>query len=202
MAALKRSALALISLAAATGCATYAGTAVDARLEVVRAEPGWIMIEDVPVVLERGNSDCGAAALAMVLEHYGEHATLDEIITDTKSKVGEAMRAGDLRDFARRRGFDAFVLSGQLGDLEKQLQKGRPIIVGLLKPTLKSFVTHYEVVVGYHPQRQLVLTLDPARGLRRNDWEGFQKEWGPSKQLTLLVISKEKPKPLAEQQAR
>ena len=47
---------------------------------------------------------------------------------------------------------------------------------------------HYEVVVGINRQKQRVLTLDPAHGLRVNGREGFAAEWAKTGRLTLVVF--------------
>ena len=184
----------LLLHAALSGCA-YTGTAVDIRPAALKAEPGWLLLEDVPIVLQRGDSDCGAAALAMVLQYLGEPATLDQIISETGHTAGESLRAGDLRDLARRRGLQSFLYSGDQRDLVKHLGKGRPIIVGLVKQTLGDPISHYEVVIGYHPQREVVVTLDPARGWRVNAWPGFLDEWTRASQLALVIVPRRPPSP-------
>jgi hypothetical protein len=69
------------------------------------------------------------------------------------------------------------------------LSKHRPVLVGLVKPYVNSLARHYEVVVALHPERQLVVTLDPAHGWRSNTYEGFFAEWDPSKRLTLVAFT-------------
>jgi hypothetical protein len=100
---------------------------------------------------------------------------------------------GALRDFARRRGLQAFVVPGTWRDLEEQLGRGRPVMVGLLKPLWGGrAVAHFEVVVGFNRARRLVLTLDPARGLRENSAEGFAREWAPAGRVMLVVMPGER----------
>jgi hypothetical protein len=43
------------------------------------------------------------------------------------------------------------------------------------------------VVLGYHPTRKLVLTLDPARGFRETPLRAFEEEWARSERLTLVL---------------
>jgi hypothetical protein len=172
---------------------SHASSAIDVRPADLRKEPGWIMIEDVPFVKQHGDSDCGAAALAMVFRHLGEEATLDQILSETETPRGQALRAGDMKSLAKKHGYEAFLFSGKESDFDAQLRQGRPIIVGLVKPASKEPVSHYEVVVGYNPARHVVLTLDPARGWRSNDWNGFVVEWAPSRQLALVVIPRARP---------
>lgn len=191
-------ALALVAGAGASGCG-YRGSAVDVSPRAIAAEPGWITVRDVPLVEQQGKSDCGAAALTMLLRFWGADAstTLADVagaLPSDPEKPGQ--RAGDLRDLARARGLEAFLVTGEIADLETQLAQGRPLLVGLLKPVgiplgkRQRALSHYEIVIGYHPEKKLVLTLDPAEGLRKNTVEGFAREWEPSKRLALIAFKK------------
>ena len=98
---------------------------------------------------------------------------------------------GALRDVARARGLDAYVVSGTLDDLFAQVGSGRPVVVGLAKPmalTGGRSLAHYEVVVGLNRSRRLILSLDPANGLRENTFEGFAREWAPTRQVTIVFV--------------
>lgn len=186
-----------LALAGGAGCG-YRGSAVDASPRAVAAEPGWITVADVPLVKQAGKSDCGAAAMTMLLKFWGnDEATLADTaaaLPANEEKPGQ--RAGDLRDLARARGLDAFLVTGEFADLEAQLTQGRPVLVGLQKPVglpigkRQRVLSHYEIVVGLHPQRREILTLDPSHGLRRNTLEGFAREWEPSKRLALIAFKK------------
>src|SRR5689334_191459 len=132
----------------AAGC--YTGSARDASPERIASEPGWQLVRGVPFVAQRGGSDCGAAALAMVLTQQGMPTSRDEVLAQIPPRDG-GVTAGELRDFARRRGAQAFVVPGAWDDLERQLQRGRPLLVGLAKPMLGGrAAAHFEVVIGFH----------------------------------------------------
>lgn len=186
-----------LALTGGAGCG-YRGSAVDASPKAVAAEPGWITVRDVPLVSQAGKSDCGAAAMTMLLKFWGStDATLADTAAALPADAGkEGQRAGDLRDLARARGLEAFLVTAELADLEAQLALGRPVLVGLQKPVglpigrRQRVLAHYEIVIGLHPQKRQILTLDPAEGLRRNSIEGFAKEWEPSKRLALIAFKK------------
>ena len=98
---------------------------------------------------------------------------------------------GTLRDVARARGLDAYVVSGTFEDLFAQVGLGRPVVVGLAKPmalTGGRSLAHYEVVVGLNRAKRLILSLDPANGLRENTFEGFAREWAPTSQVTIVFL--------------
>jgi ABC-type bacteriocin/lantibiotic exporter with double-glycine peptidase domain len=175
-------------LLALAGC--YTGTARTVSPFEIARDPGWLLVRDVPFSGQQADNDCGAAALAMVLQYWGVAVTRDQI-TAAHPPAGNqrrGLRAGELRDFSRARGLQAFVVKGGVDDLSSELQRARPVIVGLGKPYGSERYAHYEVVVGLHPARRRILTLDPARGWRENSLEGFAAEWAPAQQLLLVVF--------------
>jgi ABC-type bacteriocin/lantibiotic exporter with double-glycine peptidase domain len=169
------------------GC--YTGSAHDASPELVTSDPDWHFVVGVPFIPQHSDDDCGAAALAMVLAYERAPLTRDQILAEA-TPDGGGITAGALRDVARRHGHEAFVISGLWSDLETQIDRGRPVVVGLLKPIFGGRARgHYEVVVGINRKRRLILSLDPAAGgLRENSAEGFAREWAPARELALVVL--------------
>ena len=176
-----------ISTTLAAGCiSNYAGSARRADPALLE-EPAWRAERGVPVILQESRRDCGAAALAMVLAFFGDRIPPGEIVTRCAPAPGRGIRADALRDFAKSRGFDAFCLPAGRDDLEAELDAGRPILVGLVKPQMDGALPHYEVVVGLDGAGRRIATIDPARGLTVNSWEGFAAEWEPAGRLALVV---------------
>jgi len=174
-------------LAGAGACSVYTGTATTLRPTELQKEPGWVSIEGVPELHQAHELDCGPTALAMVLSFYGvadRQSVLAALPSDRRVSVS------DLRDLARQHGFESYVVEGKPEDLVYELQHGRPVIVGVAKPTVQDAVAHYEVVVGMHRDSQRVATLDPAVGMRQNSFSGFLTEWQGSGRVLLLVIPK------------
>ena len=172
---------------AAPACYTGSARGVPGGTAAVARDPDWQVVPDVPFVAQRGLHDCGPAALAMVLAHFHVPPATDE----SPELAGGDVRASALRDVARARGLDAFVVSGTFEDLSRQLDSGRPVLVGLAKPmalTGGRALAHYEVVIGLNRSRRLILSLDPAAGLRENTLEGFAQEWIPTRRVTIVVF--------------
>ena len=170
------------------GCGSYVGSArpfAPARL----AEPGWIAVRGVPFVAQRAESDCGAAAIAMVVG-YWTGAPAAPLADTLRPAPRDGIRAARLRDLARSRGLASFLVQGSFDDLARELGAGRPVLVGLVKPHRRNVLTHYEIVVGWHPKTRTVVTLDPAAGWRANSFDGFVAEWQPARWLTLIVASR------------
>jgi ABC-type bacteriocin/lantibiotic exporter with double-glycine peptidase domain len=184
--------LAWVALAsAATSCATYRGSAVSADSMLPAREPGWIWVSDLPAIRQEGDKDCGAAALATVLGFWGTHTTPEQILSTLRHAPNEGVAAGELTSYARAQGFDAYVFHGAVSDIEKELREGRPLIAGVAKPYGERWLKHYEVVAGFHPASQTVLTFDPARGFRKNTMDGFRAEWDPTGRVVIVVFPAE-----------
>jgi ABC-type bacteriocin/lantibiotic exporter with double-glycine peptidase domain len=179
--------------ACALSCASYQGTAQDVDLHTVAKDGGWRRVDNVPFVHQRGEKDCGAAVLSTVLQYYepslGPAAERSRIDSALRSKPGEGLAAGALRDYAREHGFSAYVFKGKFDDLTHELAENRPVIVGLHKPlSSEKALAHYEVFLGYHPEKERVLTFDPAHGLRENALAGFMTEWERAGDVTIVVM--------------
>jgi ABC-type bacteriocin/lantibiotic exporter with double-glycine peptidase domain len=180
---------ALVAFVLASGC--YHGSARTATPADLADQPdGWNLVEGVPPVRQIEREDCGAAALAMVLGYWGSPITRDAISAGVANPAAPAhgIRAAALRDFARRQGLQAFLVEGQLADLDRELGRHRPVLVGVMKRYGQRLYPHYEVVVGMSRRDQRVLTLDPAHGVRVNSREGFTAEWTAAGRLTLIVF--------------
>lgn len=173
---------------ALAGCASYTGTARDVSPSVLDSEPGWVAIRDVPYLAQQSEEDCGAAAMGMVVSYWTGVAAA-ELAAALRPETGRGIKAGRLRDFARSRGLASFLIAGELDDLAHELSRGRPVLVGLVKPHRKESFAHYEVVVGMHRARGEIVTLDPAAGWRSNTLKGFLAEWLPAGRLTLIVTA-------------
>jgi ABC-type bacteriocin/lantibiotic exporter with double-glycine peptidase domain len=194
---LARIALVLAGCCLGSACAGagYTGAARDLTPHVWRQEPGWIAIDEVPLMRQRGRYDCGPTALAMVLSYWYPSVPAQRW---TPHDPERRLSAGELRDRARSLGLSAFVIEGTLEDIAHELARKRPVIVGTVKPVGGSTgVSHYEVVVGIHPKTKRIATLDPAAGWRQNTLAAFVEEWAPSGRLLLVML----PRPAAAQTA-
>jgi ABC-type bacteriocin/lantibiotic exporter with double-glycine peptidase domain len=179
------SAAAIAVVASSAGC--YQGTQRTVSLQDVAKEPGWTVVPEVPLIRQQAEHDCGPAALASVLTRWGVPDALSQIHRDVVSDSRGAA-AGDLRDFARKKGLAAYLVVGEESDLARELASGRPVLVGLLQKYSNGRVlSHYEVVVGINEPRRRILLLDPGNGPREDDLEAFTREWQGSKRLTLII---------------
>jgi ABC-type bacteriocin/lantibiotic exporter with double-glycine peptidase domain len=175
---------------ALTACSSYRGSARSVAPAKIASEPGWILVKDVPYVEQEGETECGAASIAMVVS-YWTRAEPSSVVAAFRPVSERGISASRLRDYARKRGLASFVIAGTVDDLKRELAAGRPVLVGLSKPVAKKKVLdHYEVVVGLHPDRKLVVTLDPSEGWQQNTFDGFTREWQVAKFVTIVVSAR------------
>ncbi|HEU4339511.1 MAG TPA: cysteine peptidase family C39 domain-containing protein [Planctomycetota bacterium] len=178
-------------LSVATASCSYLGSARDFDPAEFSRDPRWLRAGDVPLVLQRSEMDCGAAAAAMVLAHWNRPDSLEDVSAALPPDRPRGYQAADLKKLFEQRKLKAYALSGATEHVIEQLSRGRPAIVGLVKPAITGPMTHYEVVVAYHPVDNRVITLDPARGWRENSLDGFLDEWDPSKRTLVVAFEKE-----------
>src|SRR5687767_1649275 len=185
----KAYAFVLIAITALSlGCASYRGTASSAQPSVVAQQGQWTMVPNFPFVAQSTQSDCGAAALAAVLRFWG-HSASPQAIEAALGAEDNRLRAGDMEAYARSLGMRSYVFFGTMKDVVYELERGRPVIVGLGKMVEeKKALSHYQVVVGWEPNKKQVLLLDPARGWQIDSLEGFAKEWAISKGVTMVAF--------------
>jgi predicted double-glycine peptidase len=182
-------ALVLIAMAVLSfGCASYRGTATSAQPSTIVQNGQWTMVRNFPHVAQTGDKDCGAASLAAVLRFWG-HPASAESIEASLGRADSRLQAGDMEAYARSMGLRSYVFFGTMKDIVHELDQGRPVIVGLGKMVdEKKALSHYEVVVGYEPNKKQLLLLDPARGWQVDSFDGFAKEWAISKAVTIVAF--------------
>jgi ABC-type bacteriocin/lantibiotic exporter with double-glycine peptidase domain len=179
---------ALVIAVVATACQLpYAGGA--RPISAGELDRSWYRAAETPVVRQRAKTDCGLAGLAMVAGAWGRRWSVADL-----SKVAppneRGVKLGALRDLARARGLDAYAIKGTIADLEHELSRGRPVLLGLLLPfDLNYNSSHYEVAVAMNPRDGTVVTIDPASGQwRKRSKQVLDIEWKPAGYATLVVV--------------
>jgi ABC-type bacteriocin/lantibiotic exporter with double-glycine peptidase domain len=174
--------LSLLTIAAiGVGCAHSGG--------VVAAPPRgeWTVVPHVELVSQKGEADCGPAALATALGRWGVSLPPGD---PGIPKDKQGVTAGALRDEARRLGFTSFVFEGAFTDLAVELGAGRPVVVGLVYADGDSRLAHFAVVVGRDARADRWLLADPARGVREVSADALRGDWGRAGWVTLVLLPK------------
>lgn len=185
--------VALVGLFGLMGCRlSYTGGARPVGpTELAGSE--WLRAAPTPVVRQTQQADCGLAALAMMAGAWGQQWSVPELAKQAPP-TGKGVKLGILRDVARARGLEAYAIAGSHADLQRELAKGRPVMLGLLLPfERKRARSHYEVVIAVHPRDGRVVTLDPATGKQLlRSREVLDVEWKPAGYATLVVVGEKR----------
>jgi predicted double-glycine peptidase len=155
------------------------------------SDPTWTIVAGVPFVRQRVERDCGAAVLAMALGKGGRPMRVEDITSALRPRREEGTSAVALRDVALARGFEAHLFSGTLKDLETEIERGHPVVVGLVKVVKHVRFAHYELVIGLRRDGMEVMTMDPASGPRQSTLTTFLAEWAGGSWASLVVWREE-----------
>jgi ABC-type bacteriocin/lantibiotic exporter with double-glycine peptidase domain len=170
----------------AGGCVRVASSARPAAASEIAPSRGWIAVEGIEPLRQKGVLDCGPTALAMVARRWG----VEIAPASVRRQSGRGATVGALRTAARASGLTAFAIKADRATLVHELARGRPVLVGLLRGTGRKRVSHFEVVVGYHPKRGQVATIDPSAGFAVRGWADLASEWDPAGRPALVVLGR------------
>jgi ABC-type bacteriocin/lantibiotic exporter with double-glycine peptidase domain len=155
----------------------------------------------VPFYAQQKNG-CGAASVAMVMHYWQNWQPGPPVVYPSPEEVYQRLyRPGqkgillaDMKRYLEDAKFRVFTLRGEWGDVQEQLTKGRPLIVGLRKG--RRAAMHFVVVTG--AGEEFVWLNDPTRKApSRLPRLEFEKRWTFADRWTLLAVPSpdEKPSP-------
>lgn len=155
--------------------------------------PGVML--DVPFIAQPKNG-CGAASIAMVMQYWergsggrrDERANVEAIQRKLYSREAKGIFASAMERYMREAGYRTFAIRGAWSDLRENLEKGRPLIVGLA-PEGPHDPLHYVVVAGMDWENNWVFVNDPAqRKLLKMGRAEFEQQWAATQDWTLLAV--------------
>ncbi|MHB1936820.1 MAG: C39 family peptidase [Acidobacteriaceae bacterium] len=162
---------------------------------VVQTGPEQAIWIDVPFVAQTTDG-CGSASISMVMQYWDRKqrrpiapdAEPEHIQEALFSPAARGIFAGDMREYFQKSGYQAFAFHGQWRDFQRELARGRPLIVGLQASGAHGPL-HYVVVVGIDPERNYLFMNDPAQQkMLRISREGFEREWRATGNWVLLAV--------------
>lgn len=107
---------------------------------------------NVQPVTSKNQFDCGATCMKMLLDYYGQHAELDELIRECKTRM-IGCSAGDLKRAGNAHGLDMIAYKMDAAELIRQ---DRPAIIHWK-------YSHWCVCCGMDDQGRVVI-CNPDRG--------------------------------------
>ncbi len=180
-----RRVLALGLGAFAIGCAhANTGAAIGAP-----RDHGWVVVPHLTMVAQRGEADCGPAALSTALTRWDAAPSPDAWRPRPgENREHEGFSAGTLRDEARRVGFQSYVVEGTFSDLSTEIAAGHPVVIGLVLVEHERRLSHFAVVVGHDVGAQHWLLADPALGVHSVGSDELRADWGHAGWVTVVVF--------------
>lgn len=144
---------------------------------------------------EANNRECGLAAALMVCGYYGEE--LGDTQTEwlqSVSKAGTGILGSELIAAFRAADYQTALFPGTLDHsltgLYRHLEQKRPVIVMITSKDGKD--SHYDVLTGYDPVKNLLLVLDPALGPLTLSATDFSAAWKRAKNFSLVAVPNDK----------
>ncbi|HEY6141099.1 MAG TPA: tetratricopeptide repeat protein [Thermoanaerobaculia bacterium] len=152
------------------------------------ASPAAQVIPNVPMQ-KWGIESCGAGSLSTVLQHYGDATSMQEWDASLPKTRGGVLSI-DMLVAARKRGFDAQLVTGTAENVEAELAAGRPVILMLrvidsVGKHLDFF--HYVVVDGIDRERGLIRTQWGDRQGRWTTFAKLEKPWAGGGHAAILI---------------
>ena len=165
-----------------TGCATMFTP------RTRQASPSAATIPNMPM-LKWGIESCGAGSLATVLQHYGDTTSMQEWDAALPKTHGGVMTV-DLIIPARKKGFDARIITGDRATIESELREGRPAILMLkvIDALGRGYdFFHYVVADGIDPDRNLIRTQFGDGKARWVTFDRLEKAWAGGAHTAILI---------------
>ncbi len=173
--------IALVIFIAHWGCAQNNPVAGNDSIQ----EAG-IVIGGVPFVKQK-DEFCGPAAMASVLEYYGDNISQDEIAEKVYTPKLNGALISDMENYARDRGYQAETVNGDIAALEAEIDKSVPVILLVDKGKWKVSVPHYYVAYGYDAEDKVFIVHTGQEPGQRIPFDRLDGEWEKMNRLMLIV---------------
>lgn len=125
-----------------------------------------------PYISQVDQRDCGVAALAMILKHYGSSYSL-AYLRELAQTSREGTSALGLVEAGKQLGLETQAIRADL-DLFKQENLSYPFIVHVVK---EGELQHYYTVFGQTKGQLIIGDPDPSKKVIKMSLEVFEKEW-------------------------
>jgi len=136
-----------------------------------------------------GIESCGAGSLSTVLQHYGDPTTMQSWDAALPKTRGGVLTI-DLLIAARKKGYDAKLVTGDAAMIAGELREGRPVI--LMLQVVNSIGSHFDffhyiVADGIDPPNHLIRTQFGDGKARWVTFERLEKPWAGGGHAAILI---------------
>ncbi|SPE23721.1 MULTISPECIES: peptide cleavage/export ABC transporter [Latilactobacillus] len=148
------------------------------------------MFQNKNYIAQVDEMDCGVAALAMILKHYGSTYSLAYLRQQAKTNL-EGTSALGLLKTAETLDFETKALQADMSLFDiKDLPL--PFIAHVVKP---GGILHYYVVLAVKKDGIIIADPDPTVKITKMNWNQFESEWSG---VALFIAPKTNYKPVNE----
>jgi ABC-type bacteriocin/lantibiotic exporter with double-glycine peptidase domain len=142
---------------------------------------------DVPFVKQKDDY-CGPASLSSVLEYYHIKENQEDIAKAVYNPKLKGALITDLENYAKSLGLEAHTFQGNLEDVKRYIDEGKPVILLVDLGFLWFSVPHYMVVIGYDKKHMYVHTGYESK--KAFDYQDLDKKWAKMGRVGLVVYPK------------
>ncbi len=182
--------LLMILFGVITGCTTSTLQSVVAGITSGQDSKAHL-IKGVPVLVQ-GDKLCGPAALAAVMNYYGNPVTQQQVASSVFTKKAQGTFTLDMLLYVKAaKGLLATHYSGDLNDIRRRVRDGNPLIL-FLKTGLRRFPKgHYVVVTGFSDTYKVVIMHDGGSKPVIMSYDTLLASWRKTAYSTLLVVKEQ-----------
>lgn len=173
--------LTLTVMAVCAGCAQQ-----DINKTSSGTEPNTISIDGVPFVKQQDDF-CGPAAMASLMQFYGQHISQEEIADKVYTPKLEGALISDMENYAREQGYAVEVSEGNIDRLTSLIDEGTPVIMLVDRGVWKVSVPHYYVVYGYNAGKETFLLHTGDECCEEMEFDKLDGEWERMNRLMLVI---------------
>jgi len=171
----------LASIFVITSCAQKESTQ-----ELSANEYDIVVIENVPFVKQK-DKFCGPAAMAAVMQFYGQNINQDEIAQEIYIPELNGALISDMENFAGQNGYSTQTTNGDIESLKSLIDNKQPVILLVDKGKWKVSVPHYYVAYGYNDEKRTILLHTGFESAHEINFVKLNDEWEKMNKLMLVI---------------
>jgi len=145
-----------------------------------------VIVENVPFV-RQNDKFCGPAAMASVMQFYGQNIDQDEIAEEIYIPQLNGALISDMENFAGDSGYTVKSTNGSIELLKSNLDNKQPVILLVDKGKWRVSIPHYYVAYGYNDEKETVLLHTGDKRDQEINFDKLDQEWKKMNRLMLVI---------------
>jgi len=154
--------------------------------EFAENEYDLVVVENVPFVKQK-DKFCGPAAMASVMQFYGQNINQDEIAQEIYIPELNGALISDMENFAGENGYSTQTTNGDIESLKSLIDNKQPVILLVDKGKWKVSVPHYYIAYGYNDEKRTILLHTGFESAQEISFDKLDDEWEKMNKLMLVI---------------